>query len=202
MIRLPSIVRNHATELAVWTAVLGLAVLPFTGCIIVDDDDDVVYVRDPDHDHDPDEVPLEVRIDAGETLEAEPGDGVGVFVETTSSGAWQIWTTCDTATSGATCAFDACVSVVDGDPDRVGIENAVGDEAEDDDLVETFGDGSACFVFTTADDVDRFRFTTAPGATVRLGVDLDGVPDARFVFWVGDGVLHTGAPTNPVDLRP
>jgi len=51
-------------------------------------------------------------------------------------------------------------------------------------------------------DSDGFTFEAAPGATVRFEVYLDGTLDARFIYWHGDGAVHAGAPSNPIDLRP
>jgi hypothetical protein len=44
--------------------------------------------------------------------------------------------------------------------------------------------------------------TTTPGAVLRLETYLDDQPQPRFVYWFGNGVLHEGAPTNPVDFEP
>ena len=35
-----------------------------------------------------------------------------------------------------------------------------------------------------------------------LDMALDGYSEPRFVYWYGDGILHQGAPTNPVDFVP
>ena len=67
------------------------------------DDDEVVVVPD-------DPEIATVPIDAGETLQADPGEGVGVFVEYMGGGEWNVWATCDTEFSGFSCAFDVFVN--------------------------------------------------------------------------------------------
>jgi hypothetical protein len=37
---------------------------------------------------------------------------------------------------------------------------------------------------------------------MQFEVLLDGVDQPQFVYWVGDGVLHTGSPTDPLALAP
>jgi hypothetical protein len=57
-------------------------------------------------------------------------------------------------------------------------------------------------VSRTGQDLDGFSFQTEPGAPIELDVLLDNGPGNRYLFWVGDGALHSGAPSNPIDLIP
>jgi hypothetical protein len=57
-------------------------------------------------------------------------------------------------------------------------------------------------VSDTSYDFDGFFVNATPGATLRIDVFLDGAPAPRFIYWVGDGGLHSGAPENPIDLIP
>jgi hypothetical protein len=45
-------------------------------------------------------------------------------------------------------------------------------------------------------------FDADPGAVVELDVFLDNNEDPHFIYWIGDKVLHQGAPSDPMDLAP
>jgi hypothetical protein len=45
-------------------------------------------------------------------------------------------------------------------------------------------------------------FATRPGEPVQIEVWLDGALDGSLVFWVADGVILQGLPTNPVIFVP
>jgi len=97
-------------SLGLWTAILGLSAFvgagsALTGCIIVDDGD---HYYDDDHYVDTDPPPslpepMLVGIDTDQTVDAVPGEGVGLFVEYSSGGNWLLWTTCDTNYSNVAC---------------------------------------------------------------------------------------------------
>lgn len=202
----------HGRSRWVWSAVLTSAAFAvsagMTGCIIREDHHDD---WDDDHQHWEDETdvvtpppthgtePLLVAIDADQTVESAPGEGVGLFVEYTTGGHWRVWTACDTNLSGLDCAFEACVSVVDGSPQ---LRNVEGDANETDDVIESFADGFTCLGASTGSDTDGMVFDADPGAMLRLEMSLDGEAQPRFVYWVGDGILHEGAPSDPVDFVP
>ena len=164
------------------------------GCIIIaDDDDDEVVVREP-----PPPPPALVTIDADHLQSAEPGDGVGVFVEYASGGRWNIRVTCDTNLSGRGCAFDVQATVLDGELFTI---DAV--DTEPTDIVESPALGAARLIADVSTDFDGMSLTATPGATVRIDALLDGQRDPRFIFWRGDGAEHaTGAPTDPIDFQP
>ena len=54
----------------------------------------------------------------------------------------------------------------------------------------------------TAYGVDGFTLYAEPGVVVRFEVYLDGCSANRYVYWVGEGAAHAGAPTNPIELVP
>ena len=58
--------------------------------------------------------PMLVDVDPNQTMNATPGDGVGVFVQYKTGGHWNVWWTCDTNKTGETCSFDNVVSVSKG----------------------------------------------------------------------------------------
>lgn len=127
-----------------------------------------------------------------------PGDGAGAFVEYAAGGTWHVFTACDTNVSGYSCAWDIIVGADGGitnfTPDRLETSNT--------EWVDWSDQGTVRLVATTANDTDGFYFTAQPGATARVDVYLDGEPAPRFIYWVGDGGLHRGAPSNPIDLTP
>nr|AYM54420.1 hypothetical protein [Phaselicystis flava] len=191
-------------SLALWPSVLTLVAgvglgAALSGCIIVSDDD--VY-DDGSSYVDPGPVldePIQVAIDTGATLEATPGDGVGMFVEYAGEGRWRVWTACDTKTSEVACAWDAFVTTLDGSE----IENLASEDIEGHDIVEQNSRGDTIHLFaTTSTDFDGMTFETKPGTRIQLEMYLDGLSQPRFVYWIGDAVLHEGAPTNPLDLKP
>ncbi len=127
-----------------------------------------------------------------------PGQGAGAFVEYASGGSWHVFTSCDTSVSGYSCGWDIIVDadggITDFSADRL--------EQSDTEWVDWGDQGTVRMVATTGYDVDGFYFTTQAGATSRIDVYLDGEPAPRFIYWVGDGGLHRGAPSNPIDLAP
>jgi hypothetical protein len=197
-----------------WPAILTLATsLGFgsamTGCIIVADHDRREASPPPDTFPPPDdtsppppplEAPKQVLIEPNKALEvrAGEGEGVGLFVEYASGGHWHLWTSCDTNLSGAVCNFSAFVKVVDG----AEITNLKGEELETTDVVEDLGNGTIHLSAQTSSEFDGISFDTTEGAAIELDAYLDDEPDPHIVYWFGEGVLHQGAPTNPIDFKP
>jgi hypothetical protein len=177
---------------------LCVGISALTGCIIVDSDSNSTIIDDTP----PPPVitePMRVNIASDVALDAIPGDGVGVFVEYYAGGTYRIWTTCDTTFSGNACAFDIFTSVDSS-------SNIVATTEEDLEGVDTItvnpGQGTVDLRFDTGGDYDSAVIDVTPGAILRLEAFVDGASDPRFVYWFGNGVLHEGAPTNPVDFAP
>lgn len=138
-------------------------------------------------------------IDTGASMaEMEPGRGVGAFVEYSAGGSWSVYTTCDTEISKLSCEWDIIVSA----DTAAEIYDFLPDRLESSDYLEWEDERSVRMVTTTSTDFDGFFVETAPGATLRVDVFLDGQPAPRYIYWVGDGGLHKGSPTNPIDLFP
>lgn len=145
------------------------------------------------------DTPKQVTITPDKTLNADPGAGVGIFVEYATGGHWHVWTTCDTTTSKVACDFEAFAIPEKG----AKISNVKAAETlEGADVAEEMKDGSAHLSASTSTELDGMTFDATPGAVVELEVYLDGVPDSRVVFWYGNETLHTGAPTDPIDFLP
>lgn len=200
----------HAGSQRLWPVILTAAAafaVTTGGCTFRDHDeryDDDHYYDDDEQPPvqppvEPDTQPELLSIDTDRIVDAAPGEGVGVFVEYATGGLWRVWTSCDTNYSGQACQFDVCVSIVDGESD---VRLAEGEELEGEDRIELFSDGWTCISAETDADYDGLIFDTDPGEVVRFEVQLDGVLESRYVYWVGDDVLHAGAPTNPVDFVP
>ena len=183
-----------------WSRILAccLGITALSGCIIVDDDDDGPVIIDDNPPPTPVD-PLLVNIDSNEILDAVPGEGVGIFVEYAEGGRYRVWTTCDTNTSGVVCAFDIFTSV-----DTSSTINAtIQDNLEGlDSITVQQGQGTVDLHFETDNDYDAIEIDVTPGAILRLEAFVDNQSDSRFTFWVGDGILHKGAPTNPIDFFP
>ncbi len=184
----------------VWSRVLAACagVVALSGCIIVDsesDRDDTVIV-------DPGPAPIEPMLMSIETdiaLDAVPGDGVGVFVEYYAGGKYRIWTTCDTNFSKAFCPFDIFTSVDSASNIiSVGQENLEGFDK----FSVNEAAGTVDIRFETDNDFDAVEINVTPGAILRVEAFIDGQARPNFVYWFGNGVLHQGAPTSPVDFVP
>ncbi|HRI67195.1 MAG TPA: hypothetical protein PK156_23290 [Polyangium sp.] len=174
-----------------------VGITALSGCIIVDDGDSRNYPPPPPPP--PPADPMLVNIDTNEILDAIPGDGVGVFVEYSEGGHYRVWTTCDTDTSGVICTFDVFTSVDTSSTVNATIQDNL--EGADSITVQQ-GAGTVDLHFETDNDYDAVEIDVTPGAILRVEAFVDNVSDPRFIFWVGDGVLHQGAPTNPIDFFP
>lgn len=144
-------------------------------------------------------TPDKVAIDTGATITATAGSGVGVFVEYATGGHWTVSTACDTNTSGYSCDFDLFISGVAADTK---LTNPSGKDLTGLDVIEIQADGTLHLYANTSTGLDGITFDAPPGAGVEVEMYLDTLPQPRFVYWIGDKVLHTGAPTDPIDLTP
>lgn len=184
-------------SLGLWSLVL--AALPLSvGCIIVQDDPPPQVITYDDGNVPPTDDPMLVSIDTDAVVTSEPGEGVGIFVEYAADGRWRVSTTCDTNYSDYACTFDVFASV----DTMSDLTDFAEEDLEGSDRASLIEDGVLGFHAVTDTDLDAVSFTTTPGAIVRLEAYLDGYSQPRFVYWFGKGVLHEGAPTNPVDFEP
>ncbi len=172
---------------------------PFAGALVgfstlgCGGSDDIAYYEPPAARK---EIP-ESRIDSDAALAGrEPGQGVGVFVEYQRGGHYRIDLTCDTLLTGYGCSWWIAAEPNRGSPFAMTLH-----DLESSDYFEALESSVVLWAYTN-DDLDGFSFRTAPGATLRLSVWLDEVPESRYVYWVGDGAVHTGAPSTPFDLVP
>ena len=192
--------RSLGLSTFVLTLAMGALGVAGTGCIFVDDhhghgDESMPDPGDPDP---PQDQISQVAIEADQALSANPGEGVGIFVEYRSGGEWHIWTTCDTFTSKVVCGFDIFAAT---HPDQ--LRGFAADQLEEgqDSLID-LGNGEIELRADTDSETDGMTVQTDPGAVLDLEVYLDANSAQPFVYWVSDGVIHTGAPSNPVEFIP
>ena|SRR5579883_2389484 len=145
-------------------------------------------------------TPLLVDVDPGRTLNAQPGQGVGVFTEYVSGGHWHVWWTCDTGKTGSPCSFDVKVSV-----DRDSILDVSADTSTS--AASSVTQPTAQSLesqTTTSTGVDGVHFDTTPGAIITLDASVDGMHDGSFLFFVQDGQVnggYQGTVTDPLMLE-
>jgi hypothetical protein len=171
-----------------------------TGCIIVDDNsNNRPNTTVIDNGNTTTNDPMLVNIDTDVALDSKLGDGVGIFVEYYNGGHYRIWTTCDTNYSKEVCPFDIYTSV---DTSAI-ISGTFEDNLEGfDSITVAQSQGTVDLHFETGSDYDAAEIDVTPGAILRVEAYIDGQSDPRFIYWFGNGVLHQGAPTNPIDFNP
>jgi hypothetical protein len=143
--------------------------------------------------------PILADVATGGTLNAKPGDGVGVFTEYTTGGHWHVWWTCDTNKTGATCPMDVKVSVASG-----AISGTTADDSPTAGSVAASTPQQIEIVTTTTTSTDGVRFDTTAGATITLSASISCVFDGSYFFFVQDGKVNggfTGTLTDPIMLE-
>jgi hypothetical protein len=136
-------------------------------------------------------------IDTDATLDVEPATGVGVFVEYASGGHWHVFVGCDSEQSGYECAFDVIVQPIG----QSKVTNVAPEGLESEDTVSIVGADAVELVSRTDFDFDGFTLDTDPGVALSVDAFLDN-DCTNFVYWVGDGAVHDGAPSSPVEFEP
>ncbi len=192
----------RSLKLGALLALAGALALGAAGCFVFRDESTAPPSDQPPGNDTPPATAQEVVIDADATLQSPAGQGVGVFVEYATGGHWTVFTTCDYSVQPGTpqaCGIDVIATpLTAGDA----IRNAQGTGLVDKDLLETESDGSAHLFAEVTTDSPGMTFDSTAGNAVEFDVYLDGNEDARFIYWVGNGVLHQGAPSDPVDMKP
>jgi len=145
-------------------------------------------------------TPVQSRIDADSKIDVDAGQGAGLFVEYASGGHWLLRTSCDTLLNRtSSCEWDVIVTPEDG----ASISNVAASGLEGEDRLALYSDNSSYqLLAVTSSDIDGFTFDSPPGSAIRVDAYLDRVCAVPYFYWVGDGALHTGSPTNPLDLLP
>jgi len=139
----------------------------------------------------------QATIDVDRSVTFTAGAGPGVYIEYASGGTYRITTSCD-STPNNPCHWDILVTALDG-ASVLGVAPVA---LEGDDSVAAGSDNQVRFVAATDSDSDGFTLQTDPGASIEVDALLENAAANGYLFWVGDGALNTGAPSNPVDLVP
>jgi hypothetical protein len=148
--------------------------------------------------------PMLVDVDPNRTMSANPGQGVGVFVQYQTGGHWNIWWTCDTSVSNLTCSFDITANVSTGS-----IANVASQETDRSDSLTQTSSVQIEALTTTTTSVDGMTFdTVVPDGTtpvISLTAYLDGQESGSFFYFVQDGSIngnYQGNLTDPLMLEP
>ncbi len=132
-------------------------------------------------------TPILVDVDTGKTMNAAPGDGVGIFVEYAAGGQWHVWWTCDTNKTNESCAFNIKIAAKTGSMSDLALSGA----AQGDNLQQTDTQTLIATTTTTSNAVD-VKFTGDPGGTIEIEAAVGGVDDSSFFFFVQDGTVNGG----------
>jgi hypothetical protein len=146
-------------------------------------------------------TPVQTWIDVDAQVDTRPGEGAGVFVEYAAGGHWTLRTACDTLKNSTPCAWDIIVTPEDGRS----ISRVLAEDLEaGTDSVAVYPDDPRSYqlVAQTSGDLDGITFDTEPQSAISVDVLLDEACALPYVFWVGEGAVHTGAPSNPIQLVP
>jgi hypothetical protein len=146
----------------------------------------------------PSSSPMLVVIDTDQTMTADPGQGVGVFVEYAAGGKWTIWWTCDTAETGQSCDFVVSAAAQTGNISSV--------EAADlqEGTVTSPTPSRVEARIRTTNQLHGLSFSTAPGAIITVEASVGGLKDGSFLFFVQDNKVnggYKGKLTNPLQLQ-
>ncbi len=152
----------------------------------------------------PSTQPILVDVDPNQTMNATPGDGVGVFIEYQTGGHWHVWWTCDTNKTGLSCAFDNTITVATGT-----LTNLASQLGAPPDSATQANPQQIEATTTTTSAVDGITFDTpfSPGQTpvITLNALMNGVADGTFLFFVQNGQInggYQGTLTDPLMLEP
>jgi len=143
-------------------------------------------------------APMLVEVDTDQTMTADPGKGIGVFIEYAAGGKWHVWWTCDTATTGQSCDFAVSASVTTGTLSNLDASELAGG------FVATPTPSRVDATVTTSNQTHGLRFTTNPGAVLTVQASVGGVQDGSFLFFVQNGQVnggYAGKLTNPLQLQ-
>jgi hypothetical protein len=151
----------------------------------------------------PSPAPILVVLDTDQVMNADPGQGVGIFTEYFTGGRWHVWWTCDTALSKQTCDVALSATVASGTIDNLDVGELSGGFATS--PTPSRVEARA----TTSTEVHGITFTTAPGAIVTLEATVGGLREGpgtnhSFFFFVQDGKINGGFGgrlTNPLQLQ-
>ena len=139
-------------------------------------------------------------IDTDRTIDIDAGQGAGVYIEYAKGGHWHVRTSCDSDKQNTGCNWDVLVYSANADA----LSNFMPEDLEAGDTLGPYANSQNTFELNahTTTDIDGFTFDGDPGAAVTIDAFLDGTCALPYFFWIGDGALHSGSPSNPLTLTP
>jgi len=143
-------------------------------------------------------APMLVEVDTDQTMNADPGEGVGVFVEYGAGGKWHVWWTCDTARTNKPCDVDLTITSANGPIANVDTSALAGG------FTATPQPARLEASVRTTTEVHGLRFDTLPGSAITVEASISGLRDGSFLFFVQDGKVRggfQGLVTNPLQLQ-
>ena len=180
-------------RLPIWTAALFIPVI--AACVVAHD-------RQSHEQPTPEEnQPLTVVIDTNQTMNAQGGQGVGVFVQYAAGGHWHVWWTCDTAVSGLACDFALGITGTE-----ITSPTTHFDPSEHGDALATSTPDELDVTAHTTTGVDAVDFDAAPGTDVKIDLSMSGLRRGDFFFFVENGQIDGNFPssklTDPLIFEP
>ncbi len=158
-----------------------------------------VYTHsDPNPPPDTNAQPITVVVDTGQTMNVQGGQGVGVFVEYRAGGHWHVYWSCDTALSGLACDFQMTMS-------GKSIANATPNQFTSSDSLSSSTPDVLVATSHTTTGVSGVDFDATPGADVKIDMNVSGLRDGRFFFFVQNGQVNgnfQGILTDPLIFEP
>lgn len=148
-------------------------------------------------------APMLVVVDTDQVMNADPGQGVGIFTEYAAGGKWHVWWTCDTAKSKQDCEVSLSATAAVGNISEVDAAELQGG------FVTSPTPSRVEARVRTSTEVHGITFKTNPGAVITLEATIGGLkegpgPNGSFFFFVQDGQINggfTGRLTNPLQLQ-
>lgn len=183
-------------RLSILAAVAVLA--PVLGACVIQHDDHTTGTPPPPPS---DPQPLTVVVDTNQTMNANGGQGVGLFVQYRANGHWHVWWTCDTALSGRACDFSIVLT-------GTSLTNATStfDPSEANDSLTTTTPDQLDVQAHTMMGIDAIDFDAAPGADMKVDLTVSGLRDGAFFFFVQNGQVNGNFPssklTDPLIFEP
>ncbi len=140
-------------------------------------------------------TPMLVEVDTGAKLKAEPGQGVGIFVEYEQGGIWHIFWSCDTSITGRLCNYNIQVRAASG---------ALKDAKDEKGAPLDIQGGEISLSRSVAKNPDGITFRGEPGGIVTLEASLDGKAESVLLFFVQNDKRnggYEGTLTNPIQFQ-
>jgi hypothetical protein len=148
-------------------------------------------------------APMLVLVDTDQVMNADPGQGVGIFTEYAAGGKWHVWWTCDTSQSNQDCDVSLSATAASGNISAVDAAELEGG------FVTSPTPSRVEARIRTTTQVHGITFATNPGAVITLEATVGGLKEGpgangSFFFFVQDGKINggfTGRLTNPLQLQ-